>query len=171
VEFPCQACRGAHLARAPVGFAHHPLAELGFIRISMTPATMLPSPTLRRFWPISPLASRRVGAGGPPAARLPALASHADVTDAYLVEIARAHGLKLATLDSELCRQAWAAGVAENPALTNKMPDDLVPMELKEQAQHGGYIVHGSIQVSRNPGSSLGAIWLASKMGNLARAG
>jgi predicted nucleic acid-binding protein len=50
-----------------------------------------------------------------PAARLPPLTSHTDVTDAYLVELARAHGLKLATLDEESCKKAWAAGVAENP--------------------------------------------------------
>ena len=50
-----------------------------------------------------------------PVAKLPALTAHADVTDAYLVELARAHGLKLATLDDVLCQKSWAAGVAENP--------------------------------------------------------
>jgi predicted nucleic acid-binding protein len=49
------------------------------------------------------------------AARLPPLRTHADVTDAYLVEIAREHGLKLATLDDDLCKKTWAAGIAENP--------------------------------------------------------
>ncbi|MGA2660846.1 MAG: AbrB/MazE/SpoVT family DNA-binding domain-containing protein [Verrucomicrobiota bacterium] len=39
----------------------------------------------------------------------------ADVTDAYLVEMARAHGLRLATLDDELCKKPGAVGTAENP--------------------------------------------------------
>jgi len=43
------------------------------------------------------------------------LTSHAYVTDAYFVELARAHRLKLATLDDELCKKPWAAGIAENP--------------------------------------------------------
>jgi predicted nucleic acid-binding protein len=43
------------------------------------------------------------------------VASHADITDAYLVELARAHGLKVATLDDGLCRKSWATGIAENP--------------------------------------------------------
>ncbi len=49
------------------------------------------------------------------AARLPALTSHAHVTDAYFVELARAHRLKLATLDDELYKKPWAIGIAENP--------------------------------------------------------
>jgi hypothetical protein len=49
------------------------------------------------------------------AAKLPPLASHAHVTHAYLVELARAHDLKLATLDDDLCKKPWAAGIAENP--------------------------------------------------------
>ena len=50
-----------------------------------------------------------------PAIKLPNLTHHAEVTDAYLVELARAHGLKLATLDHALCQKPWAAGIAENP--------------------------------------------------------
>jgi predicted nucleic acid-binding protein len=49
------------------------------------------------------------------AAKLPTLGNHAEVTDAYLVELARSQGLKLATLDDQLCRKPWAAGTAENP--------------------------------------------------------
>jgi len=57
----------------------------------------------------------RVVAADVPVARIPVLTAYADVTDAYHVELARAHGLKLATLDDVLCRKPWAAGIAENP--------------------------------------------------------
>ena len=50
-----------------------------------------------------------------PAAKVPAVTSHADMTDAYLVTLAKAHQFKLATLDASLCGKAWAKGVAENP--------------------------------------------------------
>jgi hypothetical protein len=43
------------------------------------------------------------------------VSSHADVTDAYLVTLAKTHGLRLATLDQILCAKPWARGVAENP--------------------------------------------------------
>ena len=38
-----------------------------------------------------------------------------DTTDAHLVTLAKRHALKLATLDSALLSQPWAAGVADNP--------------------------------------------------------
>jgi predicted nucleic acid-binding protein len=40
--------------------------------------------------------------------------SYADMTDACLVALAKARGLKLATLDGSLSGKAWAKGVAEN---------------------------------------------------------
>lgn len=45
----------------------------------------------------------------------PSLASYSEVTDAYLIEMARLHNLKLATLDNDLCTKSWAGGIAENP--------------------------------------------------------
>jgi predicted nucleic acid-binding protein len=38
-----------------------------------------------------------------------------DTTDAHLVALAKRHGLKLATLDTNLTVKSWAAGVADNP--------------------------------------------------------
>jgi predicted nucleic acid-binding protein len=46
---------------------------------------------------------------------LPSLASSKDVTDAHLVRLASSHGLKLATLDQDLCNKPWSRGIAENP--------------------------------------------------------
>lgn len=48
-------------------------------------------------------------------ALLPPLTRYADVTDAYLVALARTNGLQLATLDDALCMMPWAVGVAFNP--------------------------------------------------------
>jgi toxin-antitoxin system PIN domain toxin len=98
-------------------FTTCPLTELGFIRVSLSPGyraaladaqAALADITLKR--------QARFVPDGLPAAKLPAaLHTHAEVSDAYLVELARAHGLKLATLDDDLCKKPWAAGVAENP--------------------------------------------------------
>ena len=101
---------------AQTTFATSPISELGFIRVSMSPgyrASFADAQTALRNITSRPQA--RPVAANLPVTKLPALTSHADVTDAYLVELARAHGLKLATLDDILCLKQWAAGVAENP--------------------------------------------------------
>ncbi len=101
---------------AQTSFASNPISELGFIRVSMSPgyrASFADAQTALENITSRPQA-RPVTANFP-VAKLPALTAHADVTDAYLVELARAHGLKLATLDDALCRKTWAVGVAENP--------------------------------------------------------
>jgi len=97
-------------------FSTSPLAELGFIRMSMSPgyrATIADAQAA--LGNITSRNQARMVAADLPVAKLPALTAYADVTDAYLVELARAHGLKLATIDEALCQKPWAAGVAENP--------------------------------------------------------
>ena len=47
--------------------------------------------------------------------RLPTVSAHNDVTDAYLVALAGAHGLQLVTLDESLVVNPWAAGIAFHP--------------------------------------------------------
>ena len=101
---------------AQPSFTTSPLSELGFIRVSMTPGYRASFADAQSA--LADITSRRQArtvAADLPAARLPALANYSEVTDAYLVELARAHGLKMATLDDALCRRPWAAGVAENP--------------------------------------------------------
>lgn len=93
-----------------------PLSELGFLRVSLTPGYRATFADAQAA--LANITSRkqaRFVSADLAAAKLPALASHADVTDAYFVELARAHGLKLATLDEDLCRKPWANGIAENP--------------------------------------------------------
>lgn len=101
---------------AQADFALCPLSELGFLRVSLTPgfrATFADAQVVLAN--INSRKQARLISADLSAAQLPALASHADVTDAYLVELARAHGFKLATLDDGLCRKSWATGIAENP--------------------------------------------------------
>jgi len=97
-------------------FSTSPLSELGFIRVSMSPgyrATFADAQSA--LGNITSRKQARMVAADLPVAKLPALTAYADVTDAYLVELARVHGLKLATLDDVLCQKPWAARVAENP--------------------------------------------------------
>ena len=97
-------------------FTTSPLSELGFIRVSMTPGYRASfADAQAALANITTRKQARFVSADLSAAKLPALTSHTDVTDAYLVELARAHGLKLATLDAELCKKSWAAGIAENP--------------------------------------------------------
>lgn len=97
-------------------FTTSPLSELGFIRVSMSPGYRASFADAQIV--LSNITSRKQArriAADVSVDKLPELATHADVTDSYLVELARAHGLKLATLDDALCRKTWAVGVAENP--------------------------------------------------------
>ncbi|HAB15320.1 MAG TPA: PIN domain-containing protein [Verrucomicrobiota bacterium] len=97
-------------------FATSPLSEVGFVRVSMTPGYRASFSDSQAA--LADITSRKQARWLPAdlhAAQLPVLANHAHVTDAYLVELARAHGLKLATLDDKLCNMNWAAGIAENP--------------------------------------------------------
>jgi predicted nucleic acid-binding protein len=92
------------------------IVELGFIRISMGPAFKAPFASARRaLADLKALASSRVVPVDFDPSKLPALASHGEVTDAYLVELARSHGLLFATTDALLLRKSWAHGVAYNP--------------------------------------------------------
>jgi len=61
------------------------------------------------------LKSHRFQADATRADSLSALSSSKDVTDAHLVRLATGHGLKFASLDGNLAKRPWAAGIAENP--------------------------------------------------------
>ena len=92
-----------------------PIVELGFMRVSISPAysatwqdahrslTSLLSRPEHRFLPddLSATASPET--------------SYKDTTDAHLVRLAERHGLKLATLDMALLSKPWAARLAFHP--------------------------------------------------------
>jgi predicted nucleic acid-binding protein len=97
-------------------FATCPLTEMGFLRVSMSPAFRASFEDARTILnSLLELESHRFVTDTIRAKSLPALTSRKDVTDAHLIGLARRRGLKLATLDDRLCQRSWAAGVAENP--------------------------------------------------------
>jgi len=92
-----------------------PIAELGFVRISMNPA-------YGASWDESQAALRKLrsrsgfcflpddvdGTAAPES-------TWKKTTDAHLIALAARHQLQLATLDMELVSESWAAGIAVNP--------------------------------------------------------
>jgi toxin-antitoxin system PIN domain toxin len=99
-----------------VEFATAPVTQMGFMRVSMSPgygASFGDAQTALRA--ILQLKSHRFVRDGVQACSLPTLSSRKDVTDAHLVLLAASHNLKLATLDDDLTKKPWAAGVAEGP--------------------------------------------------------
>ena len=97
-------------------FSTAPVTQMGFLRVSLSAAygaSFGDAQTALRA--ILQLKSHRFLTDAVPADSLPALSSGNDVTDAHLVRLADRQGLKLATLDEGLCKQPWAAGIAENP--------------------------------------------------------
>jgi len=93
-----------------------PLVELGFIRISIGPGFRTTfADTLQVLKGIkSRPAANSIPVDFDPIG-LPVISSHADATDAYLVALAKSHGLHLATLDQSLVSKTWAANVAVSP--------------------------------------------------------
>ena len=97
-----------------------PLVELGFIRVSMGPAFRSSFTDAHRVLSaIKGHASARSIAVDFEATRMPEVLAHSDVTDAYLVALADAHGLQLATLDMALTVKQWAGGIAYYPFATH----------------------------------------------------
>ena len=89
---------------------------MGFIRVSMSPGYGASfSDAQRVLQAILRMPNHRFLSDNTTADLLPPLNSHRDVSDAYLVRLAEAKKLKLATLDLGLCQKAWADGLAENP--------------------------------------------------------
>ncbi len=100
---------------AQAEFHTTPIAELGFLRVSLSPAysaswedaqdslgRLLARPTHRFL-------ADDLSATASPETR------YKDTTDAHLVLLAARHGLKLATLDKALVAMPWAKGHAFNP--------------------------------------------------------
>ncbi len=96
-----------------------PITELGFLRISMSPAfgaSFADAMTVVEWFSKSPRA-HYIGCDVP-ISLMPEVTSYKDTTDAYLVHLASSHGHKLATLDIGITKKKWADGIAFNP-MTN----------------------------------------------------
>ena len=97
-------------------FATAPITQMGFLRVSMSLAYGASFADARTALDaMLQLKSHRFLTDATRASSLPTLATSKDVTDAHLVRLAASHRLKLATLDGNLCKKPWAAGIAENP--------------------------------------------------------
>jgi predicted nucleic acid-binding protein len=104
-------------------FCTCPLVELGFLRVSMSPAFRVSFADAAQV--LADIKQRRGWSAvndDVDTAALPTLTSHSDVTDAYLVALARSKMLRLATMDMALCAQSWAAEIAFNPLMIAKPP-------------------------------------------------
>ncbi len=100
------------------GFFTCPITELGFIRVSISPAYSARYEDAVGF--LSLLQSRsnagRLDDDVNPV-DVPAVTRYKDTTDAYLVKLAATHQLDFATLDKGILRADWAKGIAYNPLL------------------------------------------------------
>lgn len=97
-------------------FVTAPITQMGFLRVSMSPAYAASfSDAQSALQSILRLRSHRFVQDGVSADSLPMLSTGKDVTDAHLVRLAASHGVKLATLDDQLCNKPWAVSLAENP--------------------------------------------------------
>lgn len=102
----------ARLAR----YATCAITELGFLRVSMSPAYRANGADVRRV--LESLTGRRGAVFlecGVPVSEMGAVTSYKDVTDCYLVELARRNGCRFATLDEGILKAEWAKGVAFHP--------------------------------------------------------
>ena len=103
------------LSRA-ASFATCPISEMGFLRVSLSPAYAAGfADALAALSAIVNMSTHRFLPDATRAQSLPRVNTGKDVTDAHLVHLARRHRLKLATFDAALCDKEWARGVAENP--------------------------------------------------------
>ena len=97
-------------------FATAPITQMGFLRVSMSVAYGASFADAKTaLAAILQIKRHRFLTDATQADALPALSTSKDVTDAHLVRLAASHGLKLATLDGNLCKQPWSADIAENP--------------------------------------------------------
>ncbi|MBI2217044.1 MAG: PIN domain-containing protein [Candidatus Rokubacteria bacterium] len=101
---------------AQANFHTCPLTQLGFLRISISPAFRATFEDARSVLEeLTGMKGARFLPDTLPGTVLPPLQSANDVSDAYFVALADAAQLRLATLDDDLCRKPWAAGIAVNP--------------------------------------------------------
>ena len=101
---------------AQPSFVTCPISQLGFLRVSLSPGYRAGfADALVALEDITTRKGAQFIADDLTGNKVHPVTSYSDMTDAYLVALAKAHGLKLATLDGPLCGKNWAKGVAENP--------------------------------------------------------
>ena len=107
-------------------FATCSVTEMGFLRVSMSPAFGASFADARAALDaIVGMRAHRFVSDDTRASSLPVVVSGRDVTDGHLVCLAARHRLKLATLDRALIDKPWAAGIAEDPTRRRSGPRSL----------------------------------------------
>jgi predicted nucleic acid-binding protein len=97
-------------------FATCPIAEMGFLRVSLSPAYGASfEDAMAALRAITEMRAHRFLRDATHAKSLPHVGTSKDVTDAHFVHLARRYRLKLATFDAALCDKEWARDVAEDP--------------------------------------------------------
>lgn len=92
------------------------LVELGFLRVSLSPGYRASFADAKRA--LQDLKARDAASSIRSEFQpsdLPQVSASKDVTDAYLVILAKLEGLRFATLDQVLCTKPWALGTAFHP--------------------------------------------------------
>lgn len=98
------------------GFATCAITELGFLRVSMSPAYRASYQDASRV--LQSLTSLQTASFlncDLPVSRITPVSNHKDTTDCYLVELARKHSLQLATLDEGVLKASWSETTAFHP--------------------------------------------------------
>lgn len=98
-------------------FATSAITEMGFLRVSMSPAYgAVFAEAQIALRDITALSAHRFIHDATRATTLsPDIVSRHDVTDAHLISLAKSHRLHLATFDEVLCAKPWAKGIATHP--------------------------------------------------------
>ena len=101
------------------GFATCPITELGFMRVSMSPAFRASYDDAARILAVlTQMGGAHFLPCDLPAGRMSSVSRYKDTTDAYLVCLAKNHSYRLATLDEGILKEKWSSEIAYNPIAT-----------------------------------------------------
>ena len=99
-----------------VDFALCPITELGFLRVSMSPAFRASFDGASQILQtLRSLPGARQIPCDIAVSLMPQVGSYKDTTDAYLESLAKQHSYRFATLDEGILTKTWASGIAYNP--------------------------------------------------------
>jgi predicted nucleic acid-binding protein len=103
------------LARLPK-FATCAITELGFLRVSMSPAYRASfADAMKTLVSLTSQPTASFLGCDLPTRSMSSVSSYKDTTDSYLTELARKSSCRFATLDESMLKAPWAKGVAFHP--------------------------------------------------------
>ncbi len=109
-----QVCR-SWFAKLPK-FATCAITELGFLRVSMSPAYRASfADAMQVLATLTNQSKAHFLDCNARVSSMPIVTSFQDTTDSYLIELARKNSCRLATLDEGILKSTWANGIAFHP--------------------------------------------------------